>query len=139
MAIKINDALRTKMVNTVVGYLSGTAGTSGNEGMLRVYGGIQPDSGGGTAGTQAILVQIAGIAWSAGSNGTALITASKTGTAGTSGTAVWARLSGSDGTGYIVDGVCGTAVTDTFVIDNAAIAGAAVVTLSAATIIQPGS
>jgi hypothetical protein len=147
MAIKILDSVRTQMVDAVVACLSGTsgtagtiiAGTSGSAGALRVYGGTQPGTAGGTAGTQEILVRIDGLSWGAATNGTATLTASKTGTAGTTGTATWARLSGTNGTGYIIDGVCGTAATSDFVIDAAAISADAVVTLTAATIVQPGS
>ena len=146
MAIRLVDKVRTQMVNAVVVCLSGTAGTgipisgtAGSAGALRVYGGTQPSAGGGTAGTQEILVRIDGLSWVAGTNGTATLTASKTGTAGTTGTATWARLSGTDGTAYIIDGVCGTSVAADFIIDVASITVSAVVTLAAATIVQPGS
>lgn len=139
MAIRLNDPLRTIIADRVSSYLSGTGGTSGSAGALRVYGGTQPTDGGGTAGTQEILVRIDGIAWSAGSNGTTAIVATKTGTAGTSGTASWARLSGTNGTAYIIDGSCSTSATADFVLDVMVITFEEVVTLTAATIVQPGS
>ena len=139
MAIKLVNPLRSRIVDVVSAYLSGTNGTSGSGAMLRVYGGTQPGTGGGTAGTQEILVQIDGIAWSSGSNGTAVLAAQVTGTAGTAGAATWARLSGTDGTGYVIDGVCGTSAASDFVIDSASIVATAVVTLTAASIIQPAS
>jgi hypothetical protein len=132
MAIRLNDAIRSVMADAgVVGYL-GTAG------ILSVYAGTQPATGGG-ATTQGKIVEIAGISWNAATNGTALIAASKTGTCGTAGTAAWARLTDSSGTTYVVDGNCGTASTSNFVIDVALIAGDSVVTLTAATIVVPGS
>ena len=139
MAIRLNDPLRTVIADRVSAYLSGTGGTGGSAGALKVYGGTQPTDGGGTAGTQEILVRIDGIAWTAGSNGTATIVATKSGTAGTAGTASWARLSGTNGTAYIIDGSCSTSVTADFVVDAMDIAFEAVVTLTAATIVQPGS
>jgi hypothetical protein len=139
MAIRINDPLRTKIADYVVAWLSGTGGTSGTSGMLKVYGGTQPTTGGGTAGTQEILVQMDLIGWEAATNGTSAISASVVGTAGTDGDAVWARLSDSSGTAYIIDGGCGTAATCDFVIDEASIAFEAPITLTDATIMQPGS
>jgi hypothetical protein len=139
MALKIIDPLRSKIVDVVAAYLSGTGGTAGTIGLLRVFGGTQPGTAGGTSGTQGTLVQIQFIAWAAGSNGTAAITGTRTGTAGSTGTATWARLSGSDGTGYIVDGGCGTASTQDFVIDVAGITVDSIITLSTATIVMPAS
>lgn len=136
MAIRINNALRSKMVDNVTAYLSGTGGTSGSMAMLRVYSGTQPGTAGGTSGT--MLVQIDSISWVAGSNGTATITTNNTGTAATTGVSAWARLSGTDGTTYVIDGNCGTSTQD-FVIDIASITAEGVVTLTAATIIQPAS
>ena len=138
MAIMINDSLRTKMANVVTAWLSGTNGTSGTAGILKVYGGVQPTSG-GTAGTQEILVQISPLGWVAASNGTAALVDVQTGTAGTDGDAVWARLSDSSGTACIVDGNCGTSGLSDFVIDEAEITASAVITLTAASIVQPGS
>lgn len=132
MALRLNDPLRSIIAN-------GITGTFGTSAILKVYGGVQPGTGGATAGTQEIIVQISGIGWSSGSNGTAVIAGNKVGTAGTSGTALWARLSGSDGTSTIIDGVCGTAANADFVIDSASIANTAVVTLTAATIVQPAN
>jgi hypothetical protein len=132
MAIKINDALRSQIVD------SGIVGGLGTSGILKVYGGTQPETG-GEATTQGIIVEIGGVSWSASSNGTALIAGNKAGTAGTDGTAAWARLSDSSGTSFVVDGNCGTASTNNFVIDTAEIVTSAVVTLTAATIVQPAS
>ena len=133
MAIRLNNAICSAIVN------SGIVGQFGTSGILKVYGGTQPTNG-GDATTSALLVQISGIAWGAASNGTALITGTRTGTAGTSGSATWARLSGSDGTSCVIDGSCDIAANlPNYVIDNANITGAAVVTLTAATLIQPGS
>jgi hypothetical protein len=132
MAIRINDTMRSQIVD------AGIIGGLGTSGILKVYGGTQP-SVGGEATTQGIIVQIDGISWSPATNGTSLITGTKTGTAGTAGTAAWARLSGTDGTSYVVDGNCGTAATSNFVIDAVAIDSTSIVSLTAATLIQPAS
>ena len=130
MAIRLNDPLRSKIVDSgIVGFLGAA--------VLNVYAGTQPGTGGGSTSGSVLLVQIGSIAWNAASNGTATITGNKAGTSGTSGTPGWARLSDSSGTGYIADGNCGTASTCDFVIDTAVIAGTTVITLTAATIVQP--
>ena len=143
MALRIADNIRSEIVDHVTMLLSGTqgapAGTAGTIGLLRIYGGTQPGTAGATSGTQGTLCMIEGIAWSSGTNGTAVITASRTGTAGSTGTAAWARLSGSDGTGYVIDGGCGTASTQQFVIDVPGITVDSIVTLSAATVIMPAA
>ena len=139
MAIRLNDALRTKIVDKVMECLSGTSGTSGSAGLLKVYGGTQPTLGGDTAGTQAIIVQISSISWTSSTNGTAAITTTIAATAGTNGTVTWARLSDSSGTSYIIDGTCETSVAADFVLDVMTITANEVVTLTAATIVQPGS
>ena len=131
MALKLNNAVRSAIVD------SGVVGQLGTDAVLKVYGGTQPGTGGATAGTQAVIVQISGIAWNAATNGTAAILASKTGTAGSSGTSTWARLSDVSGTAYIIDGVCGTASTADFLIDSQVISASAVITLTSATLIQP--
>lgn len=134
MALRIQNDLRSAIVDMI----TGTYGTA----RLRVYGGTQP----GTAGDSTTANVLADftvaenvISWNPATNGTAAISASKTTTAGTTGTASWARLSSTDGTSFVIDGACGTASTCDFVIDAAAISAGAVVTLTAATIIQPAS
>lgn len=131
MAIGISNALRSATVDGITGFLSGTNGTKGTAGILCVYDGSQPATGGSTSGC-ALLVQISGIAWSAGTGGTAVITGNKTGTAGSTSTATWARLS-DVGKTYIIDGD----VVSDFILDSADITEDAVVTLTAATIVQP--
>jgi hypothetical protein len=139
MDLKILDPLRSKIVNVTTAWLSGTNGTSGSAGLLRIYGGTQPGTAGGDSGTQGTICQISGISWAAGSNGTAAITSSFTGTAGSNGTSAWARLSSSDGSSFVIDGLCGTAATSDFVIDVAGISAGSVITLSSASIVMPGS
>jgi len=143
MALRLQDDVRTKVVDYVTVLLCGTAGTPagtrGTVGYLRIFGGVQPGTGGATHGTQGTLCAISYISWLAGTTGTAVISASRTGTAGSTGTAQWARLSYSDGTSFIVDGGCGTAATQQFVIDVAGITVDSIVTLSSATIIMPAS
>ncbi len=135
--------MRSKMVDVVTARLSGTDGTAGSQGMLRIYNGTQPTTGGGTSGTCLLLVTINGLSWTAGTGGTAAINATKAGTcgvgSGTAGTAAWGRLSGTDGTGFIIDGGCGTASTSDFVIDAVAIAANSVCSVTAATIVQPAA
>jgi hypothetical protein len=139
MAIKLNDAIRTAIINSaLIPYISGTGGTSGSAGILKVYGGTQAASP-GDAATGPILVQINNIAWATGTTGTSLITGTRTGTAGTAGTATWARLSNGDGTSYVVDGSCGTSTLADYVMDVAGIAASSVVSLLAATFVQPAS
>lgn len=139
MAIRLNDPIRSKIADQISAYLSGTSGTKGTAGVLKVYNGTQPGTAGGTSGTSLLIVEISPISWSNASNGTAAISTNVTGTAGTDGTATWARLSDSSGTAYIIDGNCGTSAASDFVIDIAEITATSVVTLSAATLIQPGS
>lgn len=131
MAIRINDALRTKMVDAVTGNL-------GSAGVLKVYSGTQPVTGGDTT-SEVMIVEFAGLAWTAGSNGTAALVSTQTGTAATNGTAAWARLASTDGSSYVIDGNCGTSAALDFVIDAVNISALAVCTLTKATIIQPGS
>lgn len=133
MALRINDPLRSKIIT------SGIIGGLGTAAVLKVYGGTQPLTGGGTT-SEGMIVQISGIAWNTPSNGTANLSTSYLGTAaGTDGTATWARLSDTSGTGYVIDGVCGTSSLSDFIIDNEVISGTAVVTLSSATIVQPAA
>jgi hypothetical protein len=136
MAIRLNSATRNKIVDIVTAYLSGTDGTAGSVGMLRIYSGAQPGTAGGTAGV--LLVTIEGLAWSAATGGTAVLAGTYSGTSATTGTAGWGRLSGTDGSSYIIDGDCGEGGVD-FVIDNAAIEAELSVTLQSASIIQPDS
>ena len=143
MALKLQDDVRTVIVDHVTTLLCGTngdpMGTRGTVGYLRIFGGTQPTDGGGTSGTQGTLCEIVKISWLPGTTGTAVIVAPRTGTAGSSGTAKWARLSAEDGTSFIVDGGCGTASTQQFVIDVAGITVDSIVTLSSATIVMPAT
>jgi hypothetical protein len=130
MALRINNALRVNIVDT------GVVGALGTSAILKVYDGTQPGTA-GDATTANLLVEISGLSWNAATNGTAAIASTKTGTAGTTGTATWARLAGTDGSTYIIDGNCGTASTHDFILDNSIIAGLSEVTLITASIIQP--
>jgi hypothetical protein len=133
MSVRLNSTIQSSIVN------SGIVANFGTTGKLSVYGGSQPATGGGAA-TSAALVTISNISWNAATNGTAAITGTRTGTAGTSGSATWARLSGADGSSYVIDGSCDVAGnTPDFIIDNTTITQNGVVTLTAATIIQPAS
>lgn len=130
MALKVNDAFRSKIID------SGVVGALGTAAILKVYEGTQPGTA-GDATTANMLVEITGISWNAASNGTAGIVATVSGTAGTDGTATWARLAGTDGSTYILDGGCGTAGTWDFVITATAIETDDVVSLISATLVQP--
>lgn len=132
MALRINDGLRSYIVD------SGVVGAIGTAGVLKIYEGTQPGTA-GDAATGNLIVEISGISWNAATNGTAGITATKSGTAGTDGTAGWGRLSGTDGSTYILDGDCGTATTNVFQVDSVAILEDAEVTLVSASIIQPAA
>jgi hypothetical protein len=46
MAVKINNALRSNIADRITAYLSGTGGTTGTAGMLRVYGGVRANAAG---------------------------------------------------------------------------------------------
>jgi hypothetical protein len=131
--IRLNDPLRTNITP------AGIIAALGTSGMLRVYGGTQPGTGGATAGVGEVIVQMTALSWNPATAGTAALAATKTGTAGTTGTATWARLSDTSGTAYIIDGDCGTGATCNFIISVATITAADVVTLNTASIIQPGS
>jgi hypothetical protein len=136
MALRLNDGLRNYIVDKGVIQALG-AGTAA----LKVYTGTQPGTAGFTSGTCRLIVTISSLDWTAGTGGTGTLKVGPfTGTASTDGTAGWARLyDGTTGTAYIIDGGCGTANSNQFVIDNDIISKDAVVTLTSATIIMPGS
>ena len=142
MAVKITDPLRSDAVNIVRQCLGGTGGITGTNGsaaILKVYAGDFPSTAGATSGTQAILVQINFIGWKAASNGTALLGTSYPGTAINTGVPNWGRMSDYTGTGYIIDGVCGTATTCDFKISSSSMSPTDVITLTVASIVQPAS
>jgi len=133
MAIRLNNAIRTGIVD------SGIVGMLGTSGILNIYNTPQPAAG-GDATTANLIVTISGISWKPATNGTAYISGTFAGTAGaTAGTAAWGRMTGTDGSTYIIDGNCGTSSTSDFVINAVAVAGASVVSLTAATIVQPAA
>lgn len=135
MAIRLNAGIRNSIVD------SGVVAVV-NYGILGLYNGTQPGTGGGsTSGCTRISVINADVpAWAGAVGGTASLTAGTyTGTAGSTGTISWARLADGGGTSYIIDGNCGTAATCDFVIDSAVVTVGATITLSSANIIMPGS
>jgi hypothetical protein len=139
MAIRLNTNTTTYMANIFGNLFSGTGGTAGTAGILKVYDGTQPGTGGSTSGASNMIIQFSSLSWAVGTNGSCLLSSAVLGTAGMDGTATWARLSNADGSTYIIDGNCGTASTCEFVIDAAEIVQDQVITLSAATFIQPAS
>lgn len=137
MALKTSTDMKNLIVNTIAKNLAGTLGTGGSA-IIRFYNGAQPASADdGTSGTCLGTIGGAagiGLSWG-GSNGTIGSTSGTvsfgtsvgyTGTAGTTGTAIWARLEtfgtnihGSAGT-FRIDGDVGTASTSTFIVNSPA-------------------
>ena len=130
MAIKFDEIIGSVIVDSLVNSLSGSVS------FLQVYDGTQPEIAGGTSGSCNLLVQFSGLAWDSASFGSSALLDQKTGTAGTSGTATWARITEDTGI-YIIDGNCGTASTCDFVISNNVIAKNQIITLKKASIVFP--
>ncbi len=142
MALRLSTDLKNYVVNQgIAKQLAGTMGTGGTT-VLNIYNGVQPTSADdGTNGT--LLCTIINIGWG-GSNGTIGSTqgllafgtsAGYTGTAATSGTAVWARME-TIGTGFTgsaathrIDGDVGTSASATFVINSTVITALGAVTI----------
>lgn len=132
MALSINTAFRNYIMD------NGIVGALGTSAILKVYEGEQPGTA-GAATTAALLVEITGIAFDAASDGETYNMETYRGTAGTSGTAGWGRLSGTDGTSYILDGGCGIGLSEDFIISTADITEDDVISLVDITLVQPGS
>lgn len=133
MALRLNNALRTNLLS------AGIVGGFGTAAIFRIYDGTPPVIP-GDATTASLLVEIPGLSWSAGTDGTAVLTGSKTGTAGTFGTARWVRITGEDGTTLIAEGSIGEA-DDMFTIaaDDSVIYSGELITINTATIVQIAS
>lgn len=125
MTIRFNTTLR----NTLADELAGVLGYA----TLTIYTGSQPASANNAAtGTALAVFTLAG--YDAAASGSATLTASVPTTADATGTAGWARF--TDGSN-VVDGTVGTSGTD-FIISTTAITSGGTVTLTSATITQPG-
>mgnify|MGYP001767867042 CR=1 FL=1 len=120
MAFRISLDMKNALCSDVVKYLAGTYGTAGTA-SLTIRAGSQPGSA-DSSGTGATLCVISGIGWGTDSvattSGTALLYGTFSGTAGTSGTAEWARLECINASGTCrIDGDVGTSVTNVFTIN----------------------
>lgn len=80
---------------------------AGNSGVLRIYAGTRPATG-GAAGTLLVTLTMNATAFPAASGGTLTANAITSGTAVATGTAAWARLFKSDGTTIVTDLGVGT-------------------------------
>lgn len=139
MALRLNNALRDLIVNgSISPALSGTGGTAGSSAELNIYSGVIPATP-DTAPSGLLLVKISNLSWGTSTNGTAYLFAAKTGTATTAGVASFGRLTGSAGSTYVIDGDCGTSLLAAFTINATSVIAGSVVTLSAVTLVQPGS
>jgi hypothetical protein len=137
MALKLNATMKNYLIDKgMIDQLAGTSGTAGTA-SLNIYNGTQPaNADAGTNGT--LLCTISNIGWNYGTSGSAALTGTVTGTAGTDGTATWARMStvNSNGT-FCLDGDVGTAGTAIFVINSAALLTDDIVRLLSANIVIP--
>ncbi len=122
MALKLNSALKSVILNGVRTELGGTSGTAN---VLSLYTGAQPaDPDGGTSGT--LLCIVAPVTWTATTSGTANLAAYGYGTATVAGTIGHGRM--GTGTSWL-NGGAGTATTCTFVLDNEVITVGGIVRL----------
>ena len=137
MALKINANMRNYLIDKgMIDQLAGTNGTAGTA-SLNIYNGTQPaNADTGTNGT--LLCTISGVGWNSVTSGSAALAGVATGTAGTDGTATWARMTtvNSNGT-FCLDGDVGTGTSAIFVINSAAILADDIVRLLTANIVIP--
>jgi len=133
MAFALNNTLKNALLGNIITYIAGTTGTGGTA-SLTIRAGAQPDAD--ATGTGGTLCVITGIGWEPGTAGTSnLSTSSYVGTAGSTDTAVWARLECISDTGTCrIDGDVGTASTNTFTINTVNLTEDGEVTLSATSI-----
>lgn len=134
MAIKQSSNISDGVINYAIYELMLYGGS-----LLGVYDGVQPAyPGSGDVVGNNLLVQFSGISWVDGTSGTSASRALSTrilGTAATTGTATWARL--SDGNKiFCIDGVCGTAGTCDFIINTTQIVKGQTIVLRAATLVK---
>jgi hypothetical protein len=142
MALRISTDLKNFLCNTgVITQLAGTTGTAGTA-CIYFYNGTQAgNADNGTAGTLSgtfgsCLCIISGVAWSAGTSGTAyLASSSYAGTAVGTGTASWARAECVNANGTCrIDGDVGTSSANVFAINVSSLTAGGVVTLVSADI-----
>lgn len=125
MTVRFNVALRDTMANALAGILGYAT--------LTVYTGAQPASAeNAPTGAALVTFTLAGYAMSSG--GSAVINPGVQAVADASGAAGWGRF--TDGAN-VVDGTVGTSGTD-FILSTGNISAGGTVTLTSATITQPG-
>lgn len=134
MAFRMSTGLKNALCLEVLTLMAGTSGTAGTA-SLTIMAGTQAASA-DDAGTGGTLCVITGIGWNAATSGTSpLAGTSYTGTAGTSGTAVWARLECINDSGTCrIDGDVGTAAGNVFTINVNSFSSGGLITLTAADI-----
>ena len=134
MALTMNTALQNELINAAIILLAGTYGTEGTAN-LKIYSGEAPGTAGdgtqGTAGTNHLIVEISGIKWNSGTDGSAGLIEAATGTAGSTGIAAWGRLeSEAGGSGLCIDGDVGVNYWNGFTINSVSITLNDVITLA---------
>ena len=144
MALSLSKDLKNYIISKgIVEAMAGTCGTGGTA-SITIYNGSKPaDADTATNGTA--LCEIIGIGWAYSygeTSGTAALGTSVgySGTASTSGTAGWARMT-TVSTGYTgsaatftIDGEVGTASTSVFVINSVSLTAGGIVSLLTAPI-----
>jgi len=109
---------------------------AGADALMFIYQGTQPANANTAITDQTVLVQMTiGGAFGTDSNGTLTITTPITGTAVTSGTASFFRITKSNGATVVMDGSVGTTDAD-LILDTTTINNTQNVTISSGTIIR---
>lgn len=135
MAVKLNANLKNYIINQeIITQIAGTSGTAGTASLL-IYTGSQPANADAVA-TGTLLCTIGSIGWNLATAGTAALCGTYSGTAATTGTAGWARMStvNSNGT-FCIDGDVSISSTSVFQINGAALNTEDVVQLQSANIL----
>jgi hypothetical protein len=133
---RITAAVANAMLNNSIGTLSGWA----NSGIIYIYSGTQPASGGGALSGNTLLSS--GMTMNAtafGSASAGVITANNItpdSSAAATGTATWFRLTKSDGVTVLLDGSVGVSGCDLNIVTTSIVMGGTV-TCTSFTITQP--
>jgi hypothetical protein len=135
MALRLSSDLKGLIVDRVITAVAGTYGTAGTA-SISFYTGAQPATA-DTAPSGSKLCEILNISWVQSTGGTSALTAQFHGTASSSGTCGWARITTVSGIyTYSVDGDVGTASTNTIAVNSAIMTSAGLVTLVTAPFIM---
>lgn len=126
MALGYNVTLRNAQLDAIT-----TA--TGASGLLRIYDGSRPATGGAATTLLAELVCNATFAPAAASGVLTLNAIASDASANATGTATWFRIVKSDGTTHVMDGSVGTSGTD-MVLNTASIVSGANVAITSATV-----